>query len=357
VQDRAQLRRIRNLVSLGDSSISVVQTAREAEQVQPKPVRSALLGFALGLGLGVGLAFLVDLLDTRLRRSEEIQEQFGLPLLGRLAAPPRALRKDDRIAALERPEGPDADGFRVLRTNLAFADVDGQARSIAVSSAIQGEGKSTTVANLAVTLARAGRRVILVDLDFRRPYLERFFELSVRPGATDVILGEAALTQALTPIAIGAQSSALGTVVTANGNGNGNGHAGATGSLSVLPAGGLPPNVGEFVASAALRGLLDTLRERCDLLLIDTPPMLQVGDTMELTAHVDALVLVARLGVVRRQMAEEVTRVLAASPVNVLGVVITDAALDASGTGYGYGNYYERPASGGRRSARSRSHA
>ena len=121
----------------------------------------------------------------------------------------------------------------------------------------------------------------------------------------------------------------------------------AAGSLTVLTAGELPPNVGEFVSSAALRGLLDTLRERCDILLMDTPPMLQVGDAIALTQHVDALVLVARLGVVRRQMVDEVKRTLEASPVAVLGVVITDAGADGAsggyGYGYGYGHYYERP--------------
>jgi succinoglycan biosynthesis transport protein ExoP len=377
-QDRAQLRRIRNLISLGDSSTSVVQTAREARQIQPTPLRTALLGALLGLMLGIALAFFVDLLDTRLRRSEEIEEALGLPLLGRLSAPPRALRKKDRIVTLEQPDGPDAEAFRVLRTNLAFADIDRRARSIVVSSAIQGEGKSTTVANLAVTLATAGRRVILVDLDFRRPYVERFFGLPISPGATDVILGEAQLDDALATIKLRpgpAKRAAMPAGNTngnghaagnghSNGNGNGNGHANgngaaSAGSLKVLTAGELPPNVGEFVSSAALRGLLDTLRDRCDVLLMDTPPMLQVGDAIALTQHVDALVLVARLGVVRRQMVDEVKRTLEASPVAVLGVVITDAGADGAsggyGYGYGYGDYYERPASQGRRISRSRS--
>ena len=375
-QDRSQLRRIRNLISLGDSSTSVVQTARDARQIQPTPLRTALLGAILGLVLGVALAFFVDLLDTRLRRSEEIEEALGLPLLGRLSAPPRALRKKDRIVTLEQPDGPDAEAFRVLRTNLAFADIDRRARSIVVSSAIQGEGKSTTVANLAVTLATAGRSVILVDLDFRRPYVERFFGLPISPGATDVILGEAQLDDALATIKLRPGPAKRGAMPASNGNGNGhvaanghsngngNGHANgngaaSAGSLKVLTAGELPPNVGEFVSSAALRGLLDTLRDRCDVLLMDTPPMLQVGDAIALTQHVDALVLVARLGVVRRQMVDEVKRTLEASPVSVLGVVITDAGADGAsggyGYGYGYGDYYERPASQGRRISRSRS--
>ena len=371
--DRVQLRRIRNLISLGDSSISVVRTARSAEQIQPRPLRNALVGLLLGLVAGIALAFAIDALDTRVRRGEEIQELFGMPLLARLPAPPRALRKGDRIVALERPESPDADGFRILRTGLAFADIDSQARSIVVSSAIQSEGKSTTVANLAVTLARGGRRVILVDLDFRRPYLERFFDLPATPGATNVVLGETSIDAALSAIELGPHLDAgAGSNGRANGahgaNGairmNGIGRANGTngrpdaagpGALQVMPAGTLPPNVGEFVASAALSGLLTTLRERCDVLLIDTPPLLQVGDTMALTAHVDALVVVTRLGVVRRQMIEEVKRLLTASPITVLGVVITDATLDEPGMGYG--NYYDLPAKSSRRIARPRSRA
>ncbi len=365
-QDRVQLRRIRNLISLGDSSISVVRTARSAEQIQPQPLRNALLGLVLGLVAGIALAFVVDALDTRVRRGEEIEELFGMPLLARLPAPPRALRRGDRIVALERPESPDADGFRSLRTALAFADIDGQARSIVVSSAIQSEGKSTTVANLAVTLARGGRRVILVDLDFRRPYLERFFDLPATPGATNVVLGETAIDDALSAIEFGPHLDAG-----AGSNGHANGIHGANGmirvngangrsdgagpALQVMPAGTLPPNVGEFVASAALSGLLTALRERCDVLLIDTPPLLQVGDTMALTAHVDALVVVTRLGVVRRHMIEEVKRLLTASPITVLGVVITDATLDEPGMGYG--NYYDLPAKSSRRTARPRSRA
>ncbi len=357
-QNRAQLRRVRNLISLGDSSISVVHTARIAEQVQPRPLRSAILGLLLGLALGIGLAFLVDLLDTRLRRSEEIDEQLGMPLLARLPAPPRALRKADRVATFAQPDGPDADAFRALRTNLAFADLEGRARSILISSAVQSEGKSTTAVNLAVTLARAGRRVILVDLDLRRPYLDRFLAIPIAPGATNVVLGEVPLdialkkidltTEPVTPDRRDRQPPRLELT-------------GNAGTLRVLAAGALPPNVGEFVTSAALRELLEALRSRCDVLLVDTPPLLQSGDAMALTAHVDALVLIARLGVVRRPMIDEVKRLLATSPVSVLGVVVTDAALDDPGMGYGYGygygKSYDHSSTNGRSPLRPRSHA
>lgn len=336
-QDRGQLRRIRNLIALGDSSVSVVQTARHAEQVQPRLVSNIVLGVIAGLVLGIGLAFFVDLLDTRLRRGEDVAERLGLPLLGRLPAPPKALRKRDRLVTLIGPETPEADAFRVLRTNLSFADIDGTARSILVSSAVQSEGKSTTSANLAVALARAGRRVILLDLDLRRPYLHRFFDVPRVPGATGVVLGAAGLDEALTPIALGAGAQPTEELAAI---------AAGMGSLHLLAAGELPPNVGEFVSSAAIRNLLARLRERCDVLIVDTPPLLQVGDALALTAHVDAILVVARLGVVRRQMVAEVRKRLEASPVLPLGLVITDAKVDERSAGYGY--YYYDDVPGGR---------
>jgi len=357
-QDRSQLRRIRNLISLGDSSVSVVQTARSAEQVQPKLIANAIMGVIAGLALGIGLAFFVDLLDTRLRRGEDVAERMGLALLGRLPAPPKSVRKRNRLVTLAKPDSPDADAFRVLRTNLSFADIDGSARSILVSSAVQSEGKSTTSANLAVALARAGKRVILLDLDLRRPYLHKFFDAPRTPGATGVVLGTVTLEEALLPI-----SPDTGTAIVhvANGNGNGNGHhdddlaslISGTGSLELLPAGDLPPNVGEFVSSMAIRKLIGRLRDRCDVLIVDSPPLLQVGDAMALSANVDAIIVVARLGVVRRQMVNEVRRRLEASPILPLGLVLTDAKVDEQNSGYGY-YYYDNGERGRAKGTRER---
>lgn len=347
-QDQAQLKRLRSLIALGDSSIAVVQTARRAEQTQPKPVRNAILGLLLGLALGVGMAFLVDALDTRLRRARDIEERLGLPMLGRLSAPRKELRRNDGLATLVDPAGPDAESFRVLRTNMSFADIDRQARSIIITSAVQSEGKSTTIANLAVAMARSGQKVILADFDFRRPYLERFFDVRREPGATGIVLGRAAAIEALVEIDI--STAVLEGVAGFPGRsvaGNGRSSAATNrdhgrGSLHVLPTGELPPNVGEFVTSDALRRLIATLGKRCDVLLIDAPPLLQVGDAMALSAQVESVLLVARLGIVRRQMVDEVKRLLETSPASAIGVVVTDASLESGrGYGYGYDYYYE----------------
>ncbi|MBA2447065.1 MAG: hypothetical protein H0V51_03470, partial [Chloroflexi bacterium] len=275
-----KVQQLGTLEALQTSNAFVVRQAEAGVQVQPRPKRNAILGVLLGLALGIGLAFLRDAFDTRVRTAEEIGERLGLPLLARVPKPPRRLQKDDRLVMLADPTSIQAEAFRVLRTNLDFARLDRSVRSVMITSAVELEGKSTTIANLAVALARAGERVILADLDLRRPYVERFFDLH-GPGLTDVALGHAGLDEALVPILI---PGAVGR----------NGKVGAydtvqdvdserLGSLRVLPVGPLPPDPGEFVGSRRLEGILAELRERADTVLLDAPPVLHVGDAMTLS--------------------------------------------------------------------------
>src|SRR5581483_9269843 len=169
----------------------VDRVATEAAQVAPRPLRNGVLGLLLGLVLGVALAFLRDELDTRVRTSDEVARVLELPLLARLAEPPRRLRGKTRLVTVERPHGPHAEAFRMLRTNFDCVNLDRGARMLMVTSALQGEGKSTTTANLAVALARSGKHVLLVDFDLRRPTIARFFDLEGKTGVSDVVLGQA----------------------------------------------------------------------------------------------------------------------------------------------------------------------
>jgi capsular exopolysaccharide synthesis family protein len=322
---------LRTMELLMASNAQVVRPAVGTAQVQPRPTRNAVLGFVLGLVLGLGLVFLRDTLDTRIRNSAEVEERLGLPLLGRLPEPPRRLRARDALIMLESPAAAEAESFRILATNLDFVNLDRQARTIMITSAVGGEGKSTTAANLAVALARAGRRVVLVDLDLRRPNLERFFvprqsPTVGAPGLTHIILGRATLDQALMPVPI------LDSPDRETGNGA------VSGLLEVLTAGPVVSNTAQFFASQALGDLLARLEERADVVLIDSSPLLHVSDTIALSAKVDALVVVTNLRIVRRPVLNELARVLDSAPVVKLGFVVAGAkAEEAYGYGYGYG--------------------
>ena len=323
-----------------------VKAADSSTQVQPRPVRNGVLGLVLGLVLGIALAFLREALDTRVRSSEEIEERLGLPLLARIPEPPRRLRKHDKLVMLAEPHGAQAETFRLLRTNLDFVRLANAPRTILVTSALAREGKSTTSANLAIALARAGRRVALVDLDLRRPAFDRLFDLNGHPGVTEIALRQAELEDVLVPLVFTTpERNGAAPIAASNGAANGNGQRIQRGELVVIGSGPLPPNPGEFAGSPAIARVLEELRRHFDTVVIDTPPALQVGDPMSLSSHVDAVLVVCRLDMLRRPMLTELRRTLDASPAEKLGFVLTGAESE-DGYGYGYGSayYYDRPA-------------
>jgi succinoglycan biosynthesis transport protein ExoP len=322
-------KQLRTLETLQTSNAVVVRQADRTHQVQPRPVRNGILGFVVGLGLGIGLAFLRHALDTRVRSSDEVADRLHVPLLARLPEPPKRLRAKDGLVMLAEPQSGNAEPFRILRTNLEFVSLERGARTIMVTGAIEGEGKSTTVANLGVSLARAGRRVILVDLDLRRPVLHRFFRLGAGMGITDVALGNATLDQALAPVPITEGRPNRGAP-------SYNGQQPLLGSLAVLQAGSTPPDPGEFIATRALTELLETLAQRADIVLVDAPPLLHVGDAISLSSKVDGVIMVVNLDRIRRPVLGELERVLSTCPAQPLGFVLAGAASEE---GYGYPSY------------------
>jgi polysaccharide biosynthesis transport protein len=340
---------LRTLEAVENANAVVVRPADGAAQIQPRPKRYGILGLAFGLMLGFALAFIRDTLDTRVRSAEEIAQRLGIPLLARLPEPSRRLQRSAGLVMLEDATSVDAEAFRVLRTNLDFANVERNARSIMITSALKEEGKSTTVANLAVAVARTGRRVVLVDLDLRRPYVDRFFKLDGKPGLTNVVLGHATLEEATARIAIPVVEQQAGP-------GKGNGHSPVGGFVDVLPSGPIPPDAGEFVGTGAVSHILKELSQRYDVVLIDTPPILHVGDALTLASDVDGLILVARLPAIRRPILNELTRVLENCPGAKLGFALAGAHLE-EGYGDGYGYYYYSPYAPRQQSRTSRERA
>ncbi len=329
-------------MQLLQSTDTVLSHAVSGFQVRPTPKRDALLGFGFGLVLGIGLAFALEAIDRRVRTEEGAEEELGLPLLARLPKPPARLRNRFGLSMIDEPSSSHAEGIRRMATSIHFANSDPRASILMVTSALQQEGKSTTVANLAVALAREGHSVALVDLDLRQPTLASLFGITQLTGVTDVVLKRLDVDEALVWIGL---SERDGESPTAQ-----NGRASARGSLAVLPSGPLPASPGEFVASNAIASrILAPLRERFDYVLVDSPPMCVVGDASTLSACVDALIVVLRLGLVDHSAVRDLKRQLKASPAPTLGFVLAGAdKADA------YGYYGSTPSNGTRSDIRTR---
>jgi capsular exopolysaccharide synthesis family protein len=301
----------------------VVTPALEAPKVGPRTLRNALIAVGLGLVLALVVVFLVDALDTRVRSVDTVRETLGLRLLGRLSPPPSDVRKRNGLVMLADPTSREAEQFRALRWSLELANEHG-AKTIMVTSAVDAEGKSTTVANLAVALARAGRKVVVIDADLRKPYLHRLFNLEQQPGLTDVELGDAGLTDALQSIAV-TEDSAGGADLGKKSE--------RLGSLEVLPAGSTLQDPDELGFDRALGGIITRIQGRAEIVLVDTSPLLR-SDAIALSAEVDAIVVVVRLKGVRASALEEMGWILDAAPATKLGFIVTGAE---KGKGYGYG--------------------
>ena len=337
---QSKVNQLETLRTLQTSSAVLVRPAESAAKIRPTPKKYGFLGIGLGLVLGIGLAFLRDGLDTRLRSGSDIGDILSMPLLARIPPPKKRLERDRQLVMLADPSSTGADAFRRLRMNLEFAAIGKQAQVLMVTSAVAEEGKSTTFANLAVASALAGRNVALVDLDLHRPVLGRFFRVSDgHPGLSAVVLGHVGLDEALVPINLENRVAEAA---------NGSGASVSTGgSLVVLPTGILPPDPGEFVGVEGVRHVIGALRDRFDVVLIDAPPLLAIGDGLTIAGFADAIVAVVRADFARRGVMHEFAATLESVPPAKLGFVVCgDAGLDdgyyGAQYGYAYANDRER---------------
>ena len=326
----AKKQQLETLNALQGTDASLVRPADSAAQISPRPpMRTAALGLGLGIALAIALAILAEALDTRVKTIDEIESALqGLPILGRLPDPPKG--SEDNVAMLMDPGGRYAKAVRMLRVGLATAEEGRQL--VMVTSASAREGKSTTVANLAVALAQAGRRVVLCDLDARRPMIQTLFNLSPQAGLTDVVVGDARLEDALTSVPI-RETSYWGRSDLRNG-----GHPGCARGADRGPHTNRSRRARRLQTSG--RGSR-TSGIGADVVLMDTPAMLSVGDAMTIARFADAVVVVVRLGLVRRSKLRELVRALTASPATPLGFVATGSMF---GDRYDLDWYYHDPA-------------
>jgi succinoglycan biosynthesis transport protein ExoP len=338
IEDQGELETVGRLLS---DNTSVLQPAAGASQISPRPRRDLIVGGLLGLFVALGLAFLVEALDRRVRTGEEIMKALGLPLLGRLARPPRRLRMRNDLVMLREPVSVDGEAFRKLRASIELMNRERGARTIMFTSAEQREGKSTTIANLAISFARAGRRVALVDLDVRRPFLHTLFHVRADRGFADVFEKRKDLIEAMQQIPV--PVAGLAAVQPGNGRPTGptaasNGRSTSGSVLHLLPCGTIPSPDAEFLAADRVSAALEELGEAFDIVLIDAPPLLAVGDAMSLSAKVDALVVVTHSGI-QRSILDELARELQNCDAPRLGFVLTGVP-HREGYGYGYGHSY-----------------
>ena len=298
----------------GRASPVAVTVVRPADlptsPVSPRTTINVALGLLVGLALGIGVAVLRETLDTTIKTSEDLQKLTGSSALGVIAYDNQA-QKNPLVSQLDS-RSVRGEAFRTLRTNLRFVDVDNPPRAVVITSSVAGEGKSTTACNLAITLANAGVRVILLEGDLRRPRMADYMGLDGSVGLTDVLIGRAALDVVLQPW----------------------GHS----TLAVLASGPLPPNPSELLSSAQMNELLKEMQDRADIVLVDAPPLLPVTDAAVLGQECDGAILVVRHGKTTREHIGRSLDALNSVGARLLGTVLNMAPVGGThGYGYGYG--------------------
>jgi capsular exopolysaccharide synthesis family protein len=309
--------------SLQTGNAELVQRAEApSSPTSPKPLRDALIGLVLGLGLGLGLALLFERLDRRIKDPHEIEEELGLPTLAAIPASRSLTGAHQDPGALPAAE---LEAFRMLRSRLRYFNVDRSIRSVLVTSAAPGEGKSTVALNLAAAAAGVrGTRVLLIEADLRRPTLSRSLNQPPTPGLSELISRpELAVDRVIQHVPIRRGGDAHDAQV-----------------LDFIPAGAAPPNPLELIESKRLSSLLESFSQTYDLVVIDTPPTSVVSDALPLLGNVDGVITVARLGQSTRDSIRHLYQQLVSLGAPLLGLVINGVKTSGrSGYGYGYGGY------------------
>jgi capsular exopolysaccharide synthesis family protein len=268
----------------------------------------------LGVLAGFGIAYLVDVTDKAFRTPDEVSQVMRLPVVGHIPLIDTSntqllpgSKVSPVVVTVHRPKSPQAESYRAVRTALYFNARDQRHQVIQVSSPMPGDGKSTLIANLAVTIAQSGKRVLLMDADFRRPTLHKVFGASAGDvGLASVVGGMAEPIDVIVPVA-------------------------EVPNLSILPCGPRPDNPSELLSSEQFEQVLDVYRRQFDFVLIDTPPVLAVSDPCAVAARVDGVLLTFRIHKRARPLAVRAREALASTGANVIGVVVNGVDHEAGG--------------------------
>lgn len=277
----------------------------------PRPVRNIALGLLAGLLLGLALALLRDRLDTSVTTERDVKELTDATVIGAIPFDTEAPKHP--LIVQSDPHGSRSEAFRTLRTNLQFVDIANRPKSLVITSSLPGEGKSTTAANLALTLGANGAKVCVIEGDLRRPQLLNYMGLEGGVGLTSVLIGDADLDDVLQPFAQG---------------------------VTVLGAGPIPPNPSELLGSSSMKALLDELTQRFDTVLVDAPPLLPVTDAAVVSRLTDGAILVVGAGVIRRENVTRALESLETVDARLLGVVINRVPTKGAGSYSYYGDRY-----------------
>ncbi len=282
--------------------------------VSPKPVRNVILALVVGLVLGLALALLVDRIDDSIKSREDVERSTGqLPILGMIPVIEGwRKREETHVILVESPTSVAAEAYRTLRTSVQFQAIDRQLKVIGITSAVAEEGKTTTIANLAVSLSHSGQRVIVVSCDLRRPRIHHFFGQEHGIGLTSVLLGDVSALEAIQPVE-------------------------GQPRLRLLSSGPIPPNPAEILSLDRSRALVDWLASQADTILLDCPPVLPVADSLLLSRLVDGMMIVASAQTTKRRDLRRAVGMLRQVGAPITGIVLNCVP---QARGYEYGYYY-----------------
>ena len=315
--------RIAATKSVGGYKVEDVTKPTDGVQVAPVLVQSLLLGAVFGLLLGIGLGLWAEIADRSFRSPLDIRRHLRVPVLGHIPPirtndPPEykpSAALDPILAVILRPHSAEAEAVRGIRTQLLFSTSGTEHQVLQVTSPNPGDGKSTLSANLAISLAKSNKRVVLVDCDFRKPRIHRMFAL---PNAE---LGLASVV---------ADQADLGAVI----------QGCEIENLSLLPCGPRPANPAELLTTPKFQEMLDDLRANFDYVILDTPPVLAVSDPAAVAPRADGVILVFRMTKDARPAAERAMDDLTAVGGKILGVVVNGSTEREMGYGYGHSYNY-----------------